>query len=154
MKFNKTGDPSGVERLGVALEPEADYERRSDGGGGCEDPRVTFVEPLKRYIMTYTAFSRHGAKNRDRRIRGPLPLEASRARHLRSLARIELCNVDDKDASLFPVAIPNSAGQLELGMLHRPLFPGTRPEETACHHESVKWTSIMRVFGFPIALPR
>ena len=23
-------------------------------------------------------------------------------------------------------------GQLELGMLHRPLFPGTRPEETAC----------------------
>jgi hypothetical protein len=38
--------------------------------------------------------------------------------------------VDDKDASLFPIAIPNPSGKLELAMLHRPLFPGTRPEET------------------------
>ena len=45
--FNWAGDPCGVERLGIALEPEADYERRSDGGGGCEDPRITFVEPLQ-----------------------------------------------------------------------------------------------------------
>jgi predicted GH43/DUF377 family glycosyl hydrolase len=45
---------------------------------------------------------------------------------------IDLADVDDKDASLFPVAIPDSAGKLELGMLHRPLFAGTRPEETAC----------------------
>jgi hypothetical protein len=49
--------PAGVERLGIALEPEADYERQPDGGGGCEDPRVTFVEPLQHYLMTYTAFS-------------------------------------------------------------------------------------------------
>src|ERR1035437_8433551 len=48
VRFNKAGDPTGVERLGIALEPEAEYERRSDGGGGCEDPRVTFVEPLQR----------------------------------------------------------------------------------------------------------
>ena len=25
--FNKEGDPVGVERLGIALEPEADYEK-------------------------------------------------------------------------------------------------------------------------------
>src|SRR5580692_1608958 len=55
--FNEAGDPSGVERLGIALEPEADYERRSDGSGGCEDPRITFVEPLGHYVMTYTALS-------------------------------------------------------------------------------------------------
>ena len=30
VKFNEAGDPAGVERLGIALEPEADYERRSD----------------------------------------------------------------------------------------------------------------------------
>jgi len=41
--------------MGIALEPEADYELRSDGSGGCEDPRVTYVEPLKCYMMTYTA---------------------------------------------------------------------------------------------------
>ena len=40
VKFNEAGDPAGVERLGIALEPEADYELRPDGGGGCEDPRI------------------------------------------------------------------------------------------------------------------
>src|ERR1019366_1602108 len=60
VRFNDAGDPTGVERLGIALEPEADYELRPDGGGGCEDPRVTFVEPLKRYIMTYSALSPQG----------------------------------------------------------------------------------------------
>lgn len=29
VRFNEAGDPVGVERLGVALEPEADYERRA-----------------------------------------------------------------------------------------------------------------------------
>src|ERR1700691_1990627 len=53
VKFNDAGDPVGVERLGVALEPEADYERR-DGSGGYEDARVTFVDPLQHYVMTYT----------------------------------------------------------------------------------------------------
>jgi len=62
VRFNEAGDPTGVERLGIALEPRASYELRP-GGGGCEDPRVTFVEPLKRYIMTYTAFSSLGPRN-------------------------------------------------------------------------------------------
>ena len=46
VRFNEGGDPIGVERLGIALEPEADYERRADGSGGCEDPRITYIEPL------------------------------------------------------------------------------------------------------------
>jgi hypothetical protein len=40
--FNGAGDPCGVERLGIALEPDADYERGPDGSG--EDPRISFVE--------------------------------------------------------------------------------------------------------------
>ncbi len=44
--FDSAGDPDGVDRLGIALEPETDYELRPDGTGGCEDPRITFVEPL------------------------------------------------------------------------------------------------------------
>jgi hypothetical protein len=28
VRFNEAGDPAGVERLGIALEPEADYELR------------------------------------------------------------------------------------------------------------------------------
>src|ERR1700733_1757537 len=61
VRFNEAGDPTGVERLGIALEPEADYERRPNGGG-CEDPRVTFIEPLGHYVMSYTAFSPHGPR--------------------------------------------------------------------------------------------
>ena len=135
VRFNESGDPAGVERLGIALEPEAEYELRP-GGGGCEDPRVTFVEPLKRYIMAYAAFSPQGpriamAESEDLFHWKRLGLATYAHWH-----GIELGNVDDKDASLFPVAIPNSSGKLELGMLHRPLFPGTRPEETACHPTS------------------
>ncbi len=42
--------------------PEADYELRPDGSGGCEDPRITFIEPLQRYVMTYTAYSSRGPR--------------------------------------------------------------------------------------------
>jgi predicted GH43/DUF377 family glycosyl hydrolase len=58
VRFNDNGDPADVERLGIALQPEL----RPDGGGGCEDPRITFVEPMQRYVMTYTAFSAHGPR--------------------------------------------------------------------------------------------
>jgi predicted GH43/DUF377 family glycosyl hydrolase len=132
VRFNESGDPAGVERLGIALEPEADYERRTDGSGGCEDPRVTFVGPLQRYLMTYTAWSSHGP-----RIALAVSEDIFHWRRLglatfASADGIEFGNVDDKDASLFPAVIPDPSGQPELALLHRPLFPGTRPEETAC----------------------
>ena len=131
VRFDADGDPVGVERLGIALEPEAEYERRPNGGGGCEDPRVTYVEPLQRYLMSYTAFSPRGP-----RIALALSEDLFHWKRL-GLAGFTPCNgialddVDDKDASLFPVAIPNPSGHPELAILHRPLFPGTRPEETA-----------------------
>src|ERR1700722_5725810 len=62
VNFNDNGDPFQVERLGIALEPEADYERRPDGGGGCEDPRISYIEPLDHYTMTYTAYSPRGPR--------------------------------------------------------------------------------------------
>ena len=85
VRFDEAGDPAGVERLGIALEPEADYEQRSDGGGGCEDPRVTFVEPLQRYIMTYTAFSPKGPKDCSGTVEGLVSLAAFGAGHVRSM---------------------------------------------------------------------
>jgi predicted GH43/DUF377 family glycosyl hydrolase len=132
VKFNDNGDPVGVERLGIALEPEADYELRP-GGGGCEDPRVTFVEPLGCYLMIYAAFSERGpriaaAVSEDLFHWKRLGLAQFAAYH-----GIEFGDVDDKDASLFPVAVPNHAGKMQMGLIHRPLFPGTRPEEKIYH---------------------
>ena len=87
VKFNEAGDPAGVERLGIALEPEADYELRPDGGGGCEDPRITFVEPLQRYVMTYTALSPNRPADRAGRIGGFVSLEANGAGDLCPVSR-------------------------------------------------------------------
>jgi predicted GH43/DUF377 family glycosyl hydrolase len=149
VQFNAAGDPCGVERLGIALEPEADYEHAGDGRAGCEDARISFVQPLQRYVMTYTALSSIGP-------RIALALSADLLHWTRiGLARfapyhgIDFVHVDNKDASVFPIAIANHAGKMQIALLHRPLFPGTRPEETACSdcprevdldHESI-WIS-------------
>jgi predicted GH43/DUF377 family glycosyl hydrolase len=134
VKFNQAGDPCGVERLGIALEPEADYELTGHGGGGCEDPRVTFVESLQSYVMTYAALSSVGP-----RIAFAISKDLFHWKRL-GLATfapyegIDFVHVDNKDASLFPAAVPNHAGKMQMALLHRPLFAGTRPEETACCH--------------------
>lgn len=133
--FNADGEPSGVERLGIALSPETDYETHSEGRGGCEDPRITYVEPLRAYLMTYTALSRNGP-----RIATAISHDLFHWKRLglavfAPLGEIDFVNVDNKDACIFPVAIPNHRGKLQLGMLHRPLFPGTRPEQTALRHD-------------------
>jgi beta-1,2-mannobiose phosphorylase / 1,2-beta-oligomannan phosphorylase len=133
VRFNEAGDPAGVERLGIALEPEADYELHPDGAGGCEDPRVVYVEPLRRYLMTYTAFSAKGPRIALAVSEDLFRWERLGLADFGPYHGIEFAGVDDKDASLFPVAIPNPSGRPELAILHRPLFPGTRPKETACH---------------------
>ncbi len=130
--FNEAGDPCGVERLGIALEPEADYERRLDGGGGCEDPRITFVEPLGHYVMTYTAFSPRGPRIALAMSEDLFHWERIGLATFEPYHGIDFVNVANKDASIFPVAIPNHCGKMQLGLLHRPLFAGTRPEDTAC----------------------
>ena len=150
--FDGAGDPIGVERMGLALEPEADYELSSNGGG-CEDPRVVYVEPLQHYVMTYTALSRHGP-----RIAIAVSDDLFHWRRI-GLATFEPYNgiafdgVDDKDASVFSTLIPSPLGEPAIALVHRPLFPGTRPEETkweskprSCdlYRESI-WISYCRV---------
>jgi len=134
VKFNEAGDPAGVERLGIALEPEADYELRP-GGGGCEDPRITFGEDLKRYVMTYTALSSKGPRIALALSEDLFHWQRLGLATFRPYEGIEFDGVDNKDASIFPVAIRDPAGQPAMAILHRPLFPGTRPEETVSQPE-------------------
>ena len=149
VKFNAAGDPCGVERLGIALEPETDFERLPGGGGGCEDPRVTYVEPLRQYVMTYTALSPSGPRIAFAMSQDLFHWDRIGLARFESFQGLDFVHVDNKDASVFPVAIPNHAGKLQLALIHRPLFPGTLPEETVCEgscrlvdieHESI-WIS-------------
>lgn len=148
VKFNAAGDPCGVERLGIALEPEADYELRP-GGGGCEDPRVTYLEQHRQYVMTYTALSPKGPRIAIAISEDLFHWKRLGLATFEPFNGIDFVHVDNKDASIFPVAIPNHAGKMQLGLIHRPLFINTRPEETCCEpmsravdpeHESI-WIS-------------
>jgi beta-1,2-mannobiose phosphorylase / 1,2-beta-oligomannan phosphorylase len=125
--FDDDENPIGVERLGYALEPEEPYELRpGEGTGGCEDPRVTFVEPVGLYIMCYVAWGPKGPR-----------IALAISEDLLAWERIGLVdfqpdieakygvifnNYDNKDAALFPHAIPLSDGTMVLAMLHRPYY--------------------------------
>jgi len=109
VKFNEAGDPCGVERLGIALESEADCERRYDGIGGCEDPRVTFVERFQRYVMTHAALSPVGPRIALAVSEDLIHWKRLGLATFEPYDDIDFVHVDNKDASLFPVAIPNHA---------------------------------------------
>jgi predicted GH43/DUF377 family glycosyl hydrolase len=150
--FDNAGDPTGVERMGVALEPEADYEL-SENGGGCEDARISFVDALQHYVMTYTALSHEGP-----RIAIAISDDLFHWRRLglatfQPYKGIAFAGVDNKDASVFPTLVPDPDGQPAVALIHRPLFPGTRPEEKVHqptvlrpdpHRESI-WISYCRL---------
>lgn len=151
--FDSNGDPIGAETVGVALEPEEYYEKRESGSagglGGCEDPRVTFIQPIEMYVMTYTAFGPSGPRIAlavsenllSWRRLGPITFEP--------YDHLEFDNVDNKDAAFFPTVVPHPSGPPGLAMLHRPLFQGTTPEEIAQdegrevdEHRECIWMSI------------
>lgn len=129
--FDETGDPTGVQRLGIAIEPEAPYELNRVTGGGCEDPRVTYVAELDRYVMTYTAYGPQGPR-----------IALASSDDLRNWERLGLASfrntvapfgsVDNKDALIFPQLLADCDGRPSVAMIHRPLFPGTLPLETRC----------------------
>ena len=129
VRFNEAGDPAGIERLGIALEPEADYELRP-AGGGCEDPRITFIEPLQRYVMTYTALSSRGPRIALVMSENLFHWQRLGPAIFMPYEGVDFNEVANKDALLFPVAIPDPDGKPAMTLIYRPLFPGTGPDET------------------------
>jgi len=117
------GAPVGVERLGVALEPDELWERHR-GGGGVEDPRITSVPALGCWVMTYTAVGPLGPR---------IALAASTdLEHWERLGpvgfaydpavRADLNLYPNKDALLFPEPVPGPDGEPAFAMLHRPMW--------------------------------
>jgi predicted GH43/DUF377 family glycosyl hydrolase len=116
------GRPTGVERLGLALQPEAPYERIQSGRGGCEDARVTYLPHARRYVMAYTALGPSGAR-----------VALASSEDLRTWARHGLIDLapergadfnafSNKDAVLFQQPVRDPSGALALALLHRPIY--------------------------------
>lgn len=109
-----------LEDCGYALEPKAPYELRNvPGGYGCEDPRVTYISALDKYVMAYVAFGPRGpevavAISEDGLAWERLGLMCFR----QSLARFA-----DKDAAFFPEPIVSPKGVASLAFYHRPTRP-------------------------------
>jgi predicted GH43/DUF377 family glycosyl hydrolase len=106
-----------VEPHGFALEPTAAYEFRTKSGGyGCEDPRVTFVAALKKYVMLYVAFGPQGPW-----IAAAVSDDGFHWRRL-GLIRFEDSTEPfaDKDAALFPESVVSPDGVASLAFYHRP----------------------------------
>ena len=120
--LRNTGGGGNVrfDRLGYALEPHEAYERRTPGSGGmgCEDPRVTFVPVLDRFMMAYTAFGPTGPRMAFAQSKDGYAWERM---GLVDWAAHGLPSGDDKDGMFFPDPVHSPSGVLSLAYYHRPM---------------------------------
>ncbi len=122
VNFDGMGQPTGVTRLGYALEPREDYEV-TRVGGGVEDPRVTHMEALGLYIMTYTAYVPHHP-----RIAVAVSSDLVQWRRLGLVQYApgpdgaNLNESGNKDGLIFPEVVPDPRGRPSIGLIHRPTY--------------------------------
>ena len=122
VEYDASGVPVGVERQGIALEPQEPYEKNMRSGGGCEDARVSYVPALGVYVMTYVAYSSSGPRaaiaiSEDlvewKRV-GPIKLAPHHG--------ADMNQYGNKDALLFPEPLIGPDGRLSLVLMHRPMY--------------------------------
>lgn len=117
------GVPVGVERAGVVLEPDRDFERGTSNAG-VEDPRVTFIPRLGLHVMTYVAYGPLGPRTaiavsedlRAWRRLGPVSYEYDDA------LGTDLALFPNKDTVFFPEPVTAPDGTPSLAVLHRPVW--------------------------------
>ncbi len=121
------GQPYGLTWFDPVLTPRETYEGAgpaNEGMRGCEDPRITFVEPIDRYVMAYAAAGPRGsfvalAVSDDliswERL-GPVEFSADPG------LGADFNTIENKDAAVFPRAVVGPDGTPSLAILHRPLY--------------------------------
>jgi beta-1,2-mannobiose phosphorylase / 1,2-beta-oligomannan phosphorylase len=106
-----------IEPCGFALVPEAPYELRDQADGhGCEDPRVTFVEAIGRYVMAYVAFGPRGPEVASAVSSDGLEWQRIGLMHFQG----DDATFADKDAAFFPEPVMSPSGVESLAFYHRP----------------------------------
>ena len=126
--FDNDRRPSGVERLGVVLEPDEAWEQNTVTAG-VEDPRITFIKTLDAYVMAYAAYGPLGPRiglaiSRDliswKRL-GPVSFGYQPS------LRTDLNLYSNKDAMFFPESVAGPDGEPAFAMLHRPVWNPSWP---------------------------
>ena len=145
--FDRAGEPVGAVRLGVVLEPTEPYEKNAFTGGGCEDPRITYLEALGCYLMTYTAFSPLGPRLALAASKDLFQWERLGLVHFSPSSRFDLNHADNKDGAVFPslVADPRT-GEPSVALIHRPTFRES-PLDLVAHHLQSKLSTAAEGYG-------
>lgn len=144
------GIPTGVAREGVALDADRAWEHGRDHGG-VEDPRITRVDVLDIWVMTYVAFGPTGPR--------PALAVSTDAENWRRLGPLHFDYDDEldsdlnlfpnKDVVVFPEVVAAPDGTPSIAMLHRPMWdlefcrpgePAPRPRNTPDARQSI-WIS-------------
>lgn len=125
--------PTGVERLGFALEADRGWEHGTDHGG-VEDPRITWIPSLGQHVMTYVAFGPLGPRPAlalsvdgvDWRRLGPMQFAYD------DEMDTDLNLFPNKDVVFFPEVVEDPDGVPSYAVLHRPMwdFSFVRPAES------------------------
>lgn len=121
--ISRDGVPKEVRRAGVVLASDEAWER-GGGRGGVEDPRVTFVDELGAYVLSYTTHGPYRARlalavsddfTHWRRL-GPLQFA-----YQPELAH-DLNLFPNKDVVMFPEPLTAPDGRRAFAFLHRPMW--------------------------------
>ncbi len=119
---DSAGVPQDVERLGIALEPTAPYERNDWTGGGCEDARVNYVESLGVYVMTYAAFGPDGPHSAMAISKDLMSWTRLGLIEFTPILGTDMNRYTNKDHMLFPEAVVGPDGRLSIALIHRPAY--------------------------------
>jgi predicted GH43/DUF377 family glycosyl hydrolase len=117
------GVPTGVRRTGVALDVRRSWEHGEEHGG-VEDGRITRIDALGQWVMTYVAWGPLGPRTalaisgdlREWRRLGPLVFGYDDA------ADADLNLTPNKDVVILPEPVTGPGGRPALAVLHRPMW--------------------------------
>jgi len=117
------GAPTSVVREGYALEPALPFES-NPRTAGTEDPRITRIEAIGAWVMTYAAYGPFGPR-----------IALAVSSNLVTWERVGVVDFAfeprwgtdfnlyrNKDALFFPEPVLAPDGRLSLAMLHRPIW--------------------------------
>ncbi len=119
--FDDSGKPVDLERLDFVLEPSTEYERNGETNGGCEDPRVTFVPAIDKYVMAYTGFGPTGPRIALATSEDLFTWERLGTVDFGVQDGINFDDFDNKDAFFFPEPVIAPDGTPSLACAHRPM---------------------------------